>query len=81
MSERDPKAEAAILARKARNDAAAMRELAGNREISDEIVGFHVDHGVEPGGGRAGDRGLGTRIGAWLGGDDAALLGGAEDEI
>jgi hypothetical protein len=42
LSERDPKAEAAILARKARNDATAMRELADNPEISDEIIGFHA---------------------------------------
>lgn len=47
MSERDPQAEAAILARKARNDATAMRELAGNPEISDEIVGFHAQQAVE----------------------------------
>ena len=47
MSERDPKAEAAILARKARNDATAMRELAGNPEISDEIIGFHAQQAVE----------------------------------
>ena len=47
MSERDPQAEALILARKARDDAAAMRELAGNPEISDEIVGFHAQQAVE----------------------------------
>ncbi|HEU4904931.1 MAG TPA: hypothetical protein VFT19_02300 [Solirubrobacterales bacterium] len=42
MSERDPRAEAATLARKGGDDAAAMRELAGNPEISDEIIGFHA---------------------------------------
>ena len=47
MSERDPRAEAEILARKAGNDAAAMRELAGNPEISDEIIGFHAQQAVE----------------------------------
>jgi HEPN domain-containing protein len=47
LSERDPKAEAVILARKAGDDAAAMRELAGNPEISDEIVGFHAQQAVE----------------------------------
>jgi len=47
LSERDPQAEALILARKARDDAAAMRELAGNPEISDEIIGFHAQQAVE----------------------------------
>ena len=47
MSERDPQAEAAILARKAHDDAAAMRELSGNPEISDEIIGFHAQQAVE----------------------------------
>lgn len=47
MSERDPKAEAEILARKAKADATAARELAGNPEISDEIVGFHAQQAVE----------------------------------
>ncbi len=41
------RAEALILARKARDDAAAMRELAGNPEISDEIIGFHAQQAVE----------------------------------
>lgn len=47
MPERDPKAEARVLARKAGDAAAAMRELAGNPEISDEIVGFHAQQAVE----------------------------------
>lgn len=47
MSERDPKAEAAVLARKAADDAKAMQLLASNQEISDEIVGFHAQQAVE----------------------------------
>lgn len=47
MSERDPRAEAEILARKAEDDANAMRLLAHNVEISDEIVGFHAQQAVE----------------------------------
>lgn len=47
MSERDPKAEAAILARKAEDDAKAMQLLAPNQEISDEIIGFHAQQAVE----------------------------------
>lgn len=47
MSERDPKAEAAVLARKAGDDARAMQLLAPNEEISDEIIGFHAQQAVE----------------------------------
>lgn len=47
MSERDPKAEAAVLARKAADDAKAMQLLAPNQEISDEIIGFHAQQAVE----------------------------------
>jgi len=47
LSERDPKAEAAVLARKAADDAKAMQLLASNQEISDEIVGFHAQQAVE----------------------------------
>lgn len=47
MPERDPKAEAAVLARKAEGDAKAMRLLAPNQEISDEIIGFHAQQAVE----------------------------------
>ena len=36
-----------MLARKASNDATAVREFAGNSEISDEIVGFHAQQAVE----------------------------------
>ncbi|HWO83623.1 MAG TPA: HEPN domain-containing protein [Solirubrobacterales bacterium] len=47
MSGRDPKAEAAVLARKAADDAKAMRLLASNQEISDEIIGFHAQQAIE----------------------------------
>jgi HEPN domain-containing protein len=47
LSERDSREEASVLARKARADALAMRELAGNPQISDEIVGFHAQQAVE----------------------------------
>lgn len=47
MSERDPKAEAAVLARQAKDDAKAMQLLAPNPEISDEIIGFHAQQAVE----------------------------------
>jgi HEPN domain-containing protein len=38
---------AALYSRKAENDATAAREFAGNREISDEIIGFHAQQAVE----------------------------------
>lgn len=44
---RKPAELAALLLRKANDDAIAMRELAGNSEISDEIVGFHAQQAVE----------------------------------
>ena len=47
LSEREPKAEALVLARKAGNDAYAMQQLASGPEISDEIVGFHAQQAVE----------------------------------
>jgi HEPN domain-containing protein len=47
LSERDPRAEAEVLIRKADDDANAMRLLALNAEISDEIVGFHAQQAVE----------------------------------
>jgi HEPN domain-containing protein len=47
LSERDPQAEAAVLARKAEDDAKAMQLLAPNQEISDEIIGFHAQQAVE----------------------------------
>jgi hypothetical protein len=39
---REPAELAALLSRKAGDDATAVREFAGNPEISDEIVGFHA---------------------------------------
>jgi HEPN domain-containing protein len=44
---REPAELAALLARKASEDATAVREFAGNSEISDEIVGFHAQQAVE----------------------------------
>jgi HEPN domain-containing protein len=38
---------AKVLARKAEDDAKAMQLLGPNREISDEIVGFHAQQAVE----------------------------------
>jgi HEPN domain-containing protein len=35
------------LARKARGDATAAREFAGNSEITDEIIGFHAQQAIE----------------------------------
>lgn len=39
--------QAAVLARKAQADAVAVRELAGNPEITDEIIGFHAQQAIE----------------------------------
>lgn len=47
MSEREPKAEALVLARKAEDDAKAMQLLVPDSEISDEIIGFHAQQAVE----------------------------------
>jgi HEPN domain-containing protein len=47
LPERDPKAEAAVLARKAGDDAEAMQWLASKPDISDEIIGFHAQQAVE----------------------------------
>jgi len=38
---------AAVLVRKAEADAIAVRELASNPEITDEIVGFHAQQAIE----------------------------------
>lgn len=38
---------AALLARKAQEDAVAVRELAANPEIADGIVGFHAQQAIE----------------------------------
>ncbi|HEY5710123.1 MAG TPA: HEPN domain-containing protein [Solirubrobacterales bacterium] len=37
----------AVLVRKAAADAIAVRELAGNPEITDEIIGFHAQQAIE----------------------------------
>jgi HEPN domain-containing protein len=47
LPERDPKAEAEVLVRKAKDDANAMRLLAPDAGISDEIIGFHAQQAVE----------------------------------
>lgn len=44
---REPAEFAALLSRKASDDATAVREFAANPEISDEIVGFHAQQAVE----------------------------------
>jgi len=45
---RDEQADlAALLARKAREDATAVREFGGNSEIADGIIGFHAQQAVE----------------------------------
>jgi HEPN domain-containing protein len=44
---REPAELAALLSRKASDDATAVREFAGNPEISDEIIGFHAQQAVE----------------------------------
>ncbi len=36
-----------ILLKKAREDATAVREFAGNQEIADSIIGFHAQQAVE----------------------------------
>ena len=47
MAERSDRDVAALLSRKASEDATALRELAGNTEISDGIIGFHAQQAVE----------------------------------
>ncbi len=47
MPELDSNELAALLARKAEEDATALRELAANSEIADSIVGFHAQQAVE----------------------------------
>lgn len=39
--------QAVVLARKAEADAIAVRELVGNPEITDEILGFHAQQAIE----------------------------------
>jgi HEPN domain-containing protein len=45
--ELEPRQLSAILARKATEDAVALRELAGNSEIADSILGFHAQQAIE----------------------------------
>jgi HEPN domain-containing protein len=45
--ELEPDQLAAILARKATEDAVALRELEGNPEIADSILGFHAQQAIE----------------------------------
>jgi HEPN domain-containing protein len=47
FSSRPEAGQAIVLARKAEADATAARQLAGNPEITDEIVGFHAQQAVE----------------------------------
>jgi HEPN domain-containing protein len=47
LAERSDRDVAALLSRKAGEDATAPRELAGNPEISDGIIGFHAQQAVE----------------------------------
>lgn len=43
----EPSGAAAILARKAAEDATAVREFAANPEIADGIIGFHAQQAIE----------------------------------
>lgn len=45
--ELEPSKLAAILARKANEDAVALREFEGNPEIADSILGFHAQQAIE----------------------------------
>jgi HEPN domain-containing protein len=45
--QREPAELAALLSRKAADDATAVREFADNPEISDEIISFHAQQAVE----------------------------------
>jgi HEPN domain-containing protein len=47
LPRREPAELAALLSRKASDDATAVREFSGNPEISDEIIGFHAQQAVE----------------------------------
>lgn len=47
MPRREPAELAALLSRKASDDATAVREFSGNPEISDEIIGLHAQQAVE----------------------------------
>jgi HEPN domain-containing protein len=45
--ELEPRELAAILSRKANEDAVALREFAGNADIADSILGFHAQQAIE----------------------------------
>lgn len=45
--ELEPHKLAAILARKASEDAVALREFEGNSEVADSILGFHAQQAIE----------------------------------
>jgi HEPN domain-containing protein len=47
LSKREDAGLAALLARKAQEDATAVREFAANPEISDGIIGFHAQQAIE----------------------------------
>ncbi|HWC49872.1 MAG TPA: HEPN domain-containing protein [Solirubrobacterales bacterium] len=47
LSGDDQEGLAALLARKAQEDATAVREFGGNSEIADGIIGFHAQQAVE----------------------------------
>jgi len=47
LPKRTPEELAALLARKAEEDATAVRELVANPEIADGIIGFHVQQAIE----------------------------------
>lgn len=47
MPEREPAELAARLARKADDDATAVREFSANPQIADSIIGFHAQQAVE----------------------------------
>jgi HEPN domain-containing protein len=47
LSELEPAELAALLARKAQEDATAVREFAANPQIADSIIGFHAQQTVE----------------------------------
>lgn len=47
MSELEPAELAALLARKAQEDATAVREFAANPQIADSIIGFHAQQAAE----------------------------------
>jgi hypothetical protein len=49
LPERDPAELAARLARKAQEDATAVREFAANSQIADSIIGFHASRRLRSG--------------------------------